>query len=161
MKGKGRVSADAGGSTQLPKKTEIGPPTCGICLECFLMMFNPGIISKGPTSSMHLLFSLFLPCPKEHRYCFGCLKSYLQSKLAEGNASTLVFPIRCPECPIDAWSFEDGVAAKILDSADMVQWVRIGTAERKKMLTMTTAFPKATRHHPLLLLPEQALFYSS
>jgi hypothetical protein len=107
------------------------------------MTFNPGIISKGPTSSMRLPFGLYFPCPQGHGYCFGCLKSYLQSKLAEGKAGTLVFPIRCPECPIDAWSFSDEVAAKVLDSADMVQWVRVGTTERKGDVHRDDSIPKS------------------
>ena len=102
-----------------------GPPTCGICLETFLRTSNPATVSMGPTSSTRLPFGLRLPCPQQHAYCLKCLKLYLQSKLEEGNTGNLVFPIRCPECPIDAWSFEDEVAAKVLDGADIVKWVRI------------------------------------
>jgi len=126
VKGKGKASAGANTSTQPQTTTRTGTPTCGICLENFLMTVNPATVSKGPTSSTRLPFGLYLPCPQKHGYCIGCLTSYLQSKLAEGKTGSLVFPIRCPECPIDAWSFEDEVAAKILDSVDMVQWVRIG-----------------------------------
>lgn len=126
MKGKGKAPAHhANASTNPPTKTIAGPPTCGICLESFLITANPATVSKGPTSSTRLPFGLRLPCPQEHAYCRQCLISFLQSKLEEGNTGNLVFPIRCPECPIDAWSFEDEVAAKVLDSADMVKWVRI------------------------------------
>ena len=131
MKGKGKAPADVNTPTQLPSKLRTRLPTCGICLECVLMTSNPATVSKGPTSSTRLPFGLYLPCPQKHGYCLGCLKSYLQSKLAEGKTGTLIFPIRCPECPINAWSFEDEVAAKILDSADMVQWVCIGITKRE------------------------------
>ena len=153
VKGKGKAPADTTPSIPPPTKATTGIPTCGICLECFLVTSNPATVSKGPTSSSRLPFGLRLPCPQEHAYCLKCLKSYLQSKLAEGNTGNIVFPIRCPECPIDAWSFGDEVAAKVLDSADVVQWVGIcATHGEKKLFTMGTAFPKATRHYSSLLL---------
>ena len=153
VKGKGKAPAHANASTKPPAKTIAGPPTCGICLESFLITANPATVSKGPTSSTRLPFGLRLPCPQEHAYCLQCLKAFLQSKLEEGNTGNLVFPIRCPECPIDAWSFEDEVAAKALDSTDMVKWVRILCYTRRNTIfTTETAFPKATRHYPSLLL---------
>lgn len=108
------------------------------------MTSNPATVSKGPTSSTRLLpFGLRLPCPQKHAYCLNCLKSYLQSKLAEGNTGNLVFPIRCPECPIDAWSFEDEVAVKVLDNAEMVQWVRICATPREKIIHHGDSIPKS------------------
>ena len=98
------------------------------------MTSNPATVSRGPTSSMRLPFGLYLPCPKKHGYCLGCLRAYLQSKLAEGKTGTLIFPIRCPECAVGAWSFEDGVATKILDSEDMVQWVRIDAMQKSRSI---------------------------
>lgn len=133
--------------------TGTGPPTCGICLEGFLMTSNPATVSKGPTSSTRLPFGLCLPCPQEHGYCLGCLKRYLQSKLAEGKTGTLIFPIRCPECPVGAWSFEDQVATKILDDADMVQWVRIDAMKKNRRIYPVTALSKAARYYPSLSLP--------
>jgi hypothetical protein len=143
VKGKGKAPAGSNTSTQPPTKTTAGPPTCGICLESFLITSNPATVSKGPTSSTRLSFGLRIPCPEKHAYCLKCLKSYLQFKLAEGNTGSLVFPVRCPECPIDAWSFEDEVAAKVLDGVEMVQWVRICVTQETKHIHHRDSIPKS------------------
>jgi hypothetical protein len=42
-----------------------------------------------------------------------------------GKAGAAVFPIRCPECPLNTWvdGIQDDVAERILDRQGMVQWV--------------------------------------
>lgn len=107
------------------------------------MTSNPASVSKGPTSSTRLPFGLYLPCPQQHGYCLGCLRQYLQSKLAEGKTGTLIFPIRCPECPVGAWSFEDQVAARILDGADIVQWVRMSPMKKSRRIHRGDSTPKS------------------
>jgi len=143
VKGKGKATAGSNASTQPATKTVAGPPTCGICLESFLITANPATVSKGPTSSTRLSFGLRIPCPEKHAYCLKCLRSYLQSKLADGSTGSLVFPIRCPECPIDAWSFEDEVADKVLDGAEMVQWVRICAHRERIAINHRDSIPKS------------------
>jgi len=45
--------------------------------------------------------------------------------IGAGKAAAVIFPIRCPECPLSEWAdgIEDDVAKRILDENGMVQWV--------------------------------------
>lgn len=106
-------------------------PTCGICLEPFQITHSPLVASQSANSSNRLPFGLRLPCPHSHAYCISCLSSYIKSKLdpdgdGQGRpAASVVFPIRCPECPLADWieGITDDVAEKIMDEKFMVLWV--------------------------------------
>ena len=98
-------------------------PTCGICLDVFLAVHSPYAASLAANSSARLPYGLHLPCPRDHGYCLSCLTLYIQSKL-EG-IGTIVFPIKCPECPPDEWDdgIPDEVAERVLgDGSGMVSW---------------------------------------
>ncbi|RDB30352.1 ATP-dependent RNA helicase DEAH12, chloroplastic [Hypsizygus marmoreus] len=104
-------------------------PICGICLEPFLETHSPIKATLSANSSNKLPFGLRLPCPQAHAYCIACLTSYIQSKLdpdgrGVGKSSTIVFPIRCPECSLSEWAegIPDGVAERVLGENDMVHW---------------------------------------
>lgn len=106
-------------------------PTCAICFEPFQATHLPLSASRSANSSSKLPFGLNLPCPASHTYCLGCLSSYLKNKLdPQGDGSgnpveVMVFPIRCPECPIVEWAegIDDSVAERVLDEKGMLLWV--------------------------------------
>ena len=97
-------------------------PTCGICLDVFVSVHSPYAASLAANSSSRLPYGLRLPCPEDHGYCLSCLTSYIQSKL--DGIGTIVFPIRCPECPLGEWvnGIPDEVAERVLDGSGMVSW---------------------------------------
>jgi len=105
-------------------------PMCGICFEPFQVTRSPISATMTANSSAKLPFGLRLPCPWQHPYCISCLSEYIKGKLdpsgtGDMNTHTLVFPIRCPECPITQWEtgIEDAVAEKVLDRESMSVWV--------------------------------------
>ncbi|KAI8986715.1 hypothetical protein BD414DRAFT_486849 [Trametes punicea] len=104
-------------------------PTCGICMEPFQETYSPVTAARSANSSARLQFGTRLPCPGSHSYCISCLNSYIHSKLdPDGMRSmghdAVVFPIRCPECPITQWpeGITDAVAEKVLSEKGMVLW---------------------------------------
>ncbi|KAJ7627525.1 hypothetical protein DFH06DRAFT_1227387 [Mycena polygramma] len=103
--------------------------TCGICMDPFQATYSPYTAALSANSSTRLQFGLRLPCPQQHGYCIGCLTSYIQSKLdpdgkGGGNSGIIVFPIRCPECPITEFmdGIPDEIAARVLGPEKMVLW---------------------------------------
>jgi len=77
---------------------------------------------------------------------------YIRSKLdPEGNGGgcmdTIVFPIVCPECPIDQWTdgIPEEVAMKIFDEKGMVLWVKLA------LLYVFTPFSPFIQHYQKLL----------
>ncbi|KAJ7135966.1 hypothetical protein C8R44DRAFT_769368 [Mycena epipterygia] len=107
---------------------EASHPTCGICMDPFQPTYSPYAASLSANSSNRLQFGLRLPCPQQHAYCVGCLTSYIESKLDPegkgGNSGVVVFPIRCPECPMTDFidGIPDDVAGRILGKEKMVLW---------------------------------------
>ncbi|CAL1708948.1 unnamed protein product [Somion occarium] len=104
-------------------------PTCGICMETFKATHSPIAAAQSANSSSKLPFGLYLPCPKSHPYCAGCLQSYIMTKLdpegdGSGNPSMVVFPLRCPECSLSEWAdgIPDDVAARVLSEKNMTTW---------------------------------------
>ncbi|KAF9819392.1 hypothetical protein IEO21_02135 [Rhodonia placenta] len=104
-------------------------PICGICMEPFQATHSPLASSASANSSARLKFGLCLPCPGVHAYCMGCLGDYIRSKLdPDGDETTsmnrVVFPIRCPECPLIEWAngIPDEVATRILPEKTMGLW---------------------------------------
>ncbi|KIM80225.1 hypothetical protein PILCRDRAFT_822749 [Piloderma croceum F 1598] len=104
-------------------------PTCGICKDHFQETHSPLSASLSANSSTHLPFGLQLPCPNKHSYCVGCLSQYITSKLdplGTGRApeEQIVFPIRCPECPLNEWAdgIQDDVAERILTKDRIALW---------------------------------------
>ncbi|KAJ7770461.1 hypothetical protein B0H16DRAFT_1515548 [Mycena metata] len=102
--------------------------TCGICMDAFQPTYSPYTASLSANSSSRVQFGLRLPCPQQHAYCVGCLISYVESKLDPegkgGNSGVVVFPIRCPECPITEFidGIPDEIAARVLGPEKMVLW---------------------------------------
>ncbi|KAF5383165.1 hypothetical protein D9615_004990 [Tricholomella constricta] len=108
---------------------EIPYPTCGICMESFIMTYSPISATLSANSSNKLPYGLRLPCPQDHAYCISCMTSYIQNKLdpdgtGAGKSSAVVFPIRCPECPLGEWpgGIEDEIAQRVLEKGGMVDW---------------------------------------
>ncbi|KAJ6631063.1 hypothetical protein B0H10DRAFT_1980669 [Mycena sp. CBHHK59/15] len=108
---------------------EASYPECGICMDAFQPTHSPYPASLSANSSNRLPFGLRLPCPQQHAYCVHCLTSYIESKLDPegkgGNSGIIVFPIRCPECPMTDFidGIPDDVAERILGKERMVLWV--------------------------------------
>lgn len=104
-------------------------------MEPFQSTNSPLVASQSANQSNKLPFGLSVPCPKSHPYCAPCLRTYIMSKLdpagnGSGNAfSDIVFPIRCPGCPLVDWvdGLVDEVAAKILSQYEMAMWVCLTT----------------------------------
>ena len=104
--------------------------TCGICGDEFRMTHDPLSASKTRVPWSFLPFGLRLPCPSVHQYCLACLSTYLRFKLdpdghGKGLTDTIVFPIRCPECPAGQWDIGigDGVAERVLEGKELLMWV--------------------------------------
>ncbi|KAI0073639.1 hypothetical protein K474DRAFT_1720258 [Panus rudis PR-1116 ss-1] len=104
-------------------------PLCGICMEPFHATHSPISASSSANSSSRLPFGLHLPCPQSHAYCIDCLSSYIRSKLdpegdGNGTLNAVVFPIRCPECPLADWTegIPDEVASRVLSEKVMAIW---------------------------------------
>ncbi|KAI0938557.1 hypothetical protein AcV5_000209 [Taiwanofungus camphoratus] len=102
-------------------------PTCGICMESFQVTYSPIAASASANSSSRLPFGLRLTCPGSHAYCMVYLDAYIRKMLdpegdGGGNSGTVVFPIRCPECPITEWvgGIPDEIAEKILPEQEML-----------------------------------------
>ncbi|KAJ7152586.1 hypothetical protein C8R43DRAFT_1003009 [Mycena crocata] len=102
--------------------------TCGICMDAFQPTYSPYAASLSANSSSRVQFGLRLPCPQQHAYCIGCMTSYIESKLDPegkgGNSGIIVFPIRCPECPVTDFidGIPDDVAERVLGRDKMVLW---------------------------------------
>ncbi|KAF9788557.1 hypothetical protein BJ322DRAFT_1049631 [Thelephora terrestris] len=115
---------------ELPGYSKANPyPMCGICFEPFQATHSPISASLTANSSAKLPFGLRLPCPEQHPFCISCLSEYINGKLDPSgtgsmNTNTLVFPIRCPGCPVtlSETGIEDEVAMKILDEDSMSIW---------------------------------------
>ncbi|KAI0084695.1 hypothetical protein BDY19DRAFT_969625 [Irpex rosettiformis] len=114
-----------------PQQFKLVHPTCGICLEEFQLVHSPINASNvhKAASSTKLPFGLQIPCPGNHPYCQACLTQYIRSKVdpsndGSGNIDTIVFPIRCPGCPITTWKvgITDDIAARVLSEKAMVTW---------------------------------------
>jgi len=127
------ISLIVGCVLKIPDKSldvQIGSPyiPCGICHEPFQETFSPISASLSANSSSRLSFGLRLPCPQRHSYCISCISAYIHHKLeADGKSiDTIVFPIRCPECPVSDWGggIQDDVAQKILNEQSLLIWVR-------------------------------------
>ncbi|KAJ7857297.1 hypothetical protein B0H14DRAFT_2751532 [Mycena olivaceomarginata] len=88
--------------------------TCGICMDAFQPTYSPYTASLSANST---------------HTAVGCLTSYIESKLdpdgnGSGNSGIIVFPIRCPECPITDFmdGIADEIAARVLGPEKMVLW---------------------------------------
>lgn len=100
-------------------------------MEPFQATYSPAAAARSANSSSRLQFGTSLPCPMSHSYCISCLTGYINSKLdPEGNGSVgsqnaVVFPIRCPECPVAEWpeGIPDEIAQRVLSEKSMVLWV--------------------------------------
>ncbi|KAI0827131.1 hypothetical protein BC628DRAFT_1409914 [Trametes gibbosa] len=104
-------------------------PICGICMEPFQATYSPAAAARSANSSSCLQFGTHLPCPKLHAYCISCLNGYIHSKLdpegeGVGNPNMVVFPIRCPECPVSEWpaGIPDTIAERVLSDKGLVLW---------------------------------------
>ena len=104
---------------------------CDICFEPFQVTHSPISAALTANSSAKLPFGLRLPCPEQHPFCISCLSEYIKGKLDPSgtgymNTNTLVFPIRCPGCPVtlSETGIQDDVAEKVLDEESMSTWVR-------------------------------------
>ncbi len=120
------VKKEEGSEIQLPSLQ----PTCGICMEPFQATHSPVAAARSANSSSRLQFGTHLPCPSSHGYCISCLNGYINSKLDPdgtgiASQSTVVFPIRCPECPIAEWpeGISDALAERVLSEKGMTLWV--------------------------------------
>ncbi|TRM63510.1 hypothetical protein BD626DRAFT_272723 [Schizophyllum amplum] len=128
-KGKDKVSDDVH-AMNVSADIPTGALVCGICLDAFQLTYSPITASNSANTSNKLPFGLRLPCPKEHPYCIDCLSSHIKSKLdpngdGTGNGpSSVVFPIRCPECPNEDWptGIPDNIAQRVLSEKGMVMW---------------------------------------
>ena len=105
-------------------------PMCDICFEPFQATHTPVRAALTANSSAKLPFGLRLPCPEQHPFCISCLAEYIKGKLdpsgtGDLNTNTLVFPIRCPGCPITLWEIgiQDDLAERVLDADSMSVWV--------------------------------------
>lgn len=139
--------------------------TCGICLDAFQPTYSPYSASITANSSSRLQFGLRLPCPQQHAYCVGCLTSYIEGKLDPegkgGNSGIIVFPIRCPECPITDFidGIPDDVAERVLGGEKMVLWVRSHNPTVFPFpLNAHPGSPKTPQLHPAHVLPESEMF---
>ncbi len=138
---------------------------CGICLDEFQLVHSPLNATKlRPTaSSTELPFGMTLGCPSEHAYCQACLVQYIQTKIdpandGSGSVDAVVFPIRCPECPIDVWEVgvTDDVAERVLSEKGMLLWVCSALSHWARLCQLThehfvsinkdswTVFPEST-----------------
>ncbi|KAJ7637178.1 hypothetical protein FB45DRAFT_789450 [Roridomyces roridus] len=125
-----RLTEDIHVKQEHTEGTVQGPySTCGICMDAFQPTYSPYNASISANSSSRLQFGLRLPCPQQHGYCVGCLTSYIESKLdpdgkGSGNSGIIVFPIRCPECPMTEFmdGISDEVAERVLGPEKMVLW---------------------------------------
>ncbi|EJF63850.1 hypothetical protein DICSQDRAFT_160351 [Dichomitus squalens LYAD-421 SS1] len=122
--GRGLVFRKEEGSTKLN-------PVCGICMEPFQATYSPSAAARSANSSDRIQFGTHLTCPQSHGYCISCLNNYINSKLDPdgsglGNTNSIVFPIRCPECPINDWpdGLTDEVAQRVLTEEGMTLWHR-------------------------------------
>lgn len=77
-----------------------------------------------------LPFGMEVPCPGKHKYCGGCLTSYIRTKLdpndvGQATVEAIVFPIKCPECTVEAWpaGITESVAERVLSEKTMQLWV--------------------------------------
>lgn len=116
---------------------------CDICFEPFQVTHSPISAALTANSSSKLQFGLRLPCPGQHPYCISCLAEYIKGKLdpsGTGDMSThiIVFPIRCPGCPIAHWEdgVQDDVAVKVLDAESMSVWVHPIPSDLRPWLLM-------------------------
>ncbi|KAI0694968.1 hypothetical protein BC835DRAFT_1406347 [Cytidiella melzeri] len=105
--------------------------TCGICFDEFQVVHSPvnAADAQNVGSSKKLPFGIEMPCPVSHEYCQGCLVQYIKGKVdplndGSGNPNTVVFPIRCPGCPIttEEDGIPDDVAERVLTKKDMLTW---------------------------------------
>lgn len=139
--------------------------TCGICMDAFQPTYSPYSASISANSSSRLQFGLRLPCPQQHAYCVGCLTSYIQSKLdpegkGGGNSGIIVFPIRCPECPMTDFidGIPDDVAGRILGPEKMVLWVGSQLDVVFYFLQRNVGSPKAAQLDSASLLSQPEMF---
>ncbi|KAG9003812.1 hypothetical protein FRB93_010828 [Tulasnella sp. JGI-2019a] len=95
---------------------------CGICHEPFLITKNPYKAAQTPNSSNRISFGQVLPCPGAHGYCIDCMTSYIRTKLEDGGADQIVFPIRCPGCSPLAWQMDDETAESALSPDLLNAW---------------------------------------
>lgn len=78
------------------------------------------------------------------------------------NTNTLVFPIRCPGCPITLWGtgIQDDVAERVLDGDSMSVWV--GPPFKRIPFqfpdVIFVASQKTTRFAPQTILPKPEMF---
>ncbi|RPD65724.1 hypothetical protein L226DRAFT_501257 [Lentinus tigrinus ALCF2SS1-7] len=132
-KGKGQARVPSLGAAPIKKeeKSQQLPDqsTCGICMESFQSTHSPVAAAKSANSSSRLQFGTYLPCPQSHGYCISCLNGYIHSKLdpdgiGAASQSTVVFPIRCPECPVAEWpqGIPDALAERVLSEKGMTLW---------------------------------------
>ncbi|KAI0053773.1 hypothetical protein FA95DRAFT_1586011 [Auriscalpium vulgare] len=131
-KGKGRVDTSVepfGMSVDAEAPRSSPYDSCGICLEPFQPTYSPRSASESANSSSRLPFGLKMPCPEDHSYCISCLSMYIQHKLdpngyGSGNADVVVFPILCPECPVDSWpeGIQQETAERVLGEKGMRLW---------------------------------------
>lgn len=136
-KGKGKAPSQSKGKgfaiTPSVKQEEVSAklhPTCGICIEPFHATYSPAAAVQSANSSGRMQFGTHLPCPQSHGYCISCLNSYINSKLdpdgsGASNPNSVVFPIRCPECPVNDWpqGIPNEVAERVLTEKGMTLWV--------------------------------------
>lgn len=142
-------------------------PSCGICLEEFQLVHSPNNAASlhDASSSAKLPFGLSLPCTGSHKYCQDCLRSYIQSKIdpegdGSGNPNTVVFPIKCPECPIAQWpsGIQDDLATRVLSEKDMLLWVSPLVKSFRTGTDIPLAPSETTRYTSQTVLPKYSLF---
>ncbi|KAI0336752.1 hypothetical protein GY45DRAFT_1315385 [Cubamyces sp. BRFM 1775] len=131
-KGKAEMQPPPPYSENIHQEEEVSQPAypiCGICMEPFQATYSPVAAARSANSSSRLQFGTHLPCPMSHSYCISCLNGYINSKLdPEGTGvpsqNSVIFPIRCPECPVAAWpeGIPDEIAEKVLSEKGMVLW---------------------------------------
>ncbi|KAI0702061.1 hypothetical protein C8T65DRAFT_719286 [Cerioporus squamosus] len=94
-------------------------PTCGICMEPFQVTHSPVAAARSANSSSRLQFGTHLAMPFIAR-----LFKLDPDGTGVASQSTVVFPIRCPECPIAEWpeGIPDALAERVLSEKGMTLW---------------------------------------
>jgi len=107
-------------------------------------------------------FVVALSCRKSHKYCFGCLKGYIQSKIEmcdETGGESL--SIRCPECPwTDEWRISDEVVAGLLDGDILELWSLKKLRYSLKLFTCPNTSCEALIEEPNAPLPKSLTEFS-
>ncbi|KAG8964417.1 hypothetical protein FRC03_001818 [Tulasnella sp. 419] len=100
--------------------------TCGICFDSFTVLEKPAshVTAHPRAANQTNRVGMLLPCAGEHQYCMDCLSEYIKVTLKKGKKARSVFPIRCPECPIETWQMTEEVAEMFLSEELLDMWRR-------------------------------------